>query len=511
MVKNFFYILFIYFLLIFKSFSAEFIGVVGVAVGEINNQNNEKLFSGSKIFYGDTIVVKSKSNAQILFLDETVMTVGENTELTIDDFVYDPQTNNGNFITNIKSGVVKTISGKISETNPENLEIKIPNGSLGVRGTEFLVSLNDKKESTVLLLGPGPENTLGMVPGNIKLTDGINTTDITSPGFQAMIQNVVSLASPASPDILTQMSSSMSHSVLNSSNVVNSSKNLTTNLINSADLKNNIIITAKQFDLKSDESASEILSNLSTESESEEILVAMNELQENIIVTDNENYVRTLDQDTILYDSGWFDLTKVTTGSNGLSYSSDKNVFADGATQQGRAKVYVNFNKKEISADVFSKITLKGASTVDYSFTTPTVTLTTIPVVASVPMAMGSTGGVFIDQLIDSGGGECPADSCTSLVRVANTLQDSALTLNSGTTELLMDKYNHDTNNSDAAKEVFQYGKFTTVDGSGLTGLGSMIFEGAHDAAAAPAGEAAYVQSIERLEGSTVVIGKALE
>ncbi len=511
MVKNFFYILFIYFLLIFKSFSAEFIGVVGVAVGEINNQNNEKLFSGSKIFYGDTIVVKSKSNAQILFLDETVMTVGENTELTIDDFVYDPQTNNGNFITNIKSGVVKTISGKISETNPENLEIKIPNGSLGVRGTEFLVSLNDKKESTVLLLGPGPENTLGMVPGNIKLTDGINTTDITSPGFQAMIQNVVSLASPASPDILTQMSSSMSHSVLNSSNVVNSSKNLTTNLINSADLKNNIIITAKKFDLKSDESASEILSNLSTESESEEILVAMNELQENIIVTDNENYVRTLDQDTILYDSGWFDLTKVTTGSNGLSYSSDKNVFADGATQQGRAKVYVNFNKKEISADVFSKITLKGASTVDYSFTTPTVTLTTIPVVASVPMAMGSTGGVFIDQLIDSGGGECPADSCTSLVRVANTLQDSALTLNSGTTELLMDKYNHDTNNSDAAKEVFQYGKFTTVDGSGLTGLGSMIFEGAHDAAAAPAGEAAYVQSIERLEGSTVVIGKALE
>ena len=147
----------------------------------------------------------------------------------------------------------------------------------------------------------------------------------------------------------------------------------------------------------------------------------------------------------------------------------------------------------------------------DYSFTTPTVTLTTIPVVASVPMAMGSTGGTFTDSLIDSGGGECPADSCTSLVRVANTLQNSALTVNSGTTEQLMDKYNHDTSNSDAAKEVFQYGKFTTVDGSGLTGLGTFVFEGAHDAAASPAGEAAYVQSIERLEGSTVVIGKALE
>ena len=70
----------------------EFIGVIGVAVGEINNQKNEKLLNGSKIFYGDTIIVKSKSNAQILFLDETVLTVGENTELTIDDFIYDPKT-----------------------------------------------------------------------------------------------------------------------------------------------------------------------------------------------------------------------------------------------------------------------------------------------------------------------------------------------------------------------------------------------------------------------------------
>ncbi len=502
------------FLLIFtsKSLSIEFIGVIGAAVGEINNQKNETLSNGSKIYYGDTIYVKLNSNAQILFLDETVMTVGENTELTIDDFIYDPKTNNGNFVTNIKSGIVKTISGKISEKNPENLKVKMPNGSLGVRGTEFIVSSNlDDNESTVVLLGPGPENTLGMTPGNIQLTDGLNTTEISNPGFQAMITNVVSLSSPTNAEIISQMSSTMSHSVLNSSSVVDISKNLTTKLINSTDLKNNIIVTAEKFDLKSDESASEILSSLSSESESKEISIAMNQLQENIIVTDNENYVRTLDQDTILYDSGWFNLTKVTTGSNGLSYSSDKNVFEDGATQQGRAKVYVNFNKKEISADVLSKITLKSASTVDYSFTTPTVTLTTIPVVASVPMAMGSTGGVFIDQLIDSGGGECPADSCTSLVRVANTLQNSALTVNSGTTEQLMDKYNHDTSNSDAAKEVFQYGKFTTVDGSGLTGLGTFVFEGAHDAAASPAGEAAYVQSIERLEGSTVVIGKALE
>ena len=137
-------------------------------------------------------------------------------------------------------------------------------------------------ESTVVLLGPGPENTLGMTPGNISLTDGLNTTDITNPGFQAMVTNVVSLASPTNTEIIGQMSSSMSHSVSNSSNVISNSKNLTSNLISSTDLKNDITLTAEKFDLKIDESASEILSTLSKEADSKEILVAMNNLQDNI-------------------------------------------------------------------------------------------------------------------------------------------------------------------------------------------------------------------------------------
>ena len=154
MNKKFLTVLFILLCFTTKSLSNEIIGVIGAAVGEIKNQKNEILINGSKIFYGDTINVETNSNAQILFLDETVMTLGENTELTVDDFVYDPQTNDGNFVTNIKSGIVKTISGKISENNPDNLEIKIPNGSLGVRGTEFLVSSDlNNNESTVVLLG----------------------------------------------------------------------------------------------------------------------------------------------------------------------------------------------------------------------------------------------------------------------------------------------------------------------------------------------------------------------
>ena len=79
-------------------FSKEFIGVISAGIGDITNQKDEKLSTGSKIFYGDTIIVKEKSNAQILLLDETALTVGEKSELTIDDFVYDPETKVGKIV-----------------------------------------------------------------------------------------------------------------------------------------------------------------------------------------------------------------------------------------------------------------------------------------------------------------------------------------------------------------------------------------------------------------------------
>ena len=169
--------------------TSEFIGVIGAAIGDIKNQNNEKLINGSKIFYGDTIISEAQSNAQILFLDQTVLTLGEDTELTIDEFIYDPNSHDGSFVSNVKSGTVKFITGQISNKNPDNLEVKMPAGTLGARGTEFVVQSNSKKESTVLLLGPGPNNTLGMIPGNVQLSDGLNVTNITNPGFQALVKN----------------------------------------------------------------------------------------------------------------------------------------------------------------------------------------------------------------------------------------------------------------------------------------------------------------------------------
>jgi hypothetical protein len=168
-------------------FSKDMIGIVAVGIGKISNQLNESLTTGSKIYFGDSIITEAASTAQILLMDQTTLTIGESSELVMDEFVYDPQTKIGKFVSSVKIGTVKIITGEISKTNPDNLEIKTPTGSIGARGTEFAVVTESDTKSTVVLLGPGVNNTLGMVPGNLRVTDGNINIDITQPGFQTVV------------------------------------------------------------------------------------------------------------------------------------------------------------------------------------------------------------------------------------------------------------------------------------------------------------------------------------
>lgn len=168
-------------------FASEVIGVIAAGIGNISNQKNEKLTTGSKIYFGDTIFVKAQSNAQILLLDETALTVGEKSELTIDEFIYEPQSKVGKIVSNIKIGTVRIITGEISKQNPDNLEVNVPTGSIGARGTEFVVVTESDEKSTVVLLGPGKKNSLGMIAGTLNISDGFNTVNISTPGFQSVV------------------------------------------------------------------------------------------------------------------------------------------------------------------------------------------------------------------------------------------------------------------------------------------------------------------------------------
>ena len=158
----------------------QIIGSIGLAVGIVKNQNGNVLKPGDPIYFGDKITVENKSKSQILLLDETVLTLGQKSTITIDDFVYDPSTNNGKILTNVIAGSMKVLSGKISQGDPEDLIVKTPAGTIGTRGTEFQ-TIVDEDESKVLLIGPGEDNTLGLRAGSVEVFNDLGSVTLDNP------------------------------------------------------------------------------------------------------------------------------------------------------------------------------------------------------------------------------------------------------------------------------------------------------------------------------------------
>jgi hypothetical protein len=63
--------------------------------------------------------------------------------LSLDRYDFDATTNQGRFDTQLKKGSLAVISGRIAKQNPEAMTVRTPSAILGVRGTEFVVSVND--------------------------------------------------------------------------------------------------------------------------------------------------------------------------------------------------------------------------------------------------------------------------------------------------------------------------------------------------------------------------------
>ena len=158
------------------------VGNIGLAIGNITNQKGEVLKAGDKIYFGDIIKAEDQSKSQILLLDQTVITIGAKTSVTLDEFIYDPNSQEGKIATNIIEGSVKVLSGKISEKNPDNLIVKTPAGSIGTRGTEFQAIVDqDEEVSKVLLIGPGQNNTLGLRPGAVEVFNDQGSVLLDTP------------------------------------------------------------------------------------------------------------------------------------------------------------------------------------------------------------------------------------------------------------------------------------------------------------------------------------------
>jgi len=160
----------------------QIIGNIGLVVGKVTNQKNEVLKAGDNIFFGDVIKTDNQSKSQVLLLDETVITLGEQTSITMDEFIYDPNDQSGKIVSTLLKGSIKVLSGKVSRGNPEDLVINTPAGSIGTRGTEFQTIVDeDEGTSKVLLIGPGENNSLGLRPGAVEVSNQLGSVVLDTP------------------------------------------------------------------------------------------------------------------------------------------------------------------------------------------------------------------------------------------------------------------------------------------------------------------------------------------
>lgn len=150
-------------------------GVAAAVRGEVQlvslaDPVGHQVASGEAIFLGNEISSGHESGLQILLMDETVFTIGPNSSLTIDEFVYDPVTSIGKVTASVARGTFRFISGKVAGRSPRDMTVKLPNGVIGIRGTIAggrVTGAGGEIESVVVLLGPGARNNAGERVGQI--------------------------------------------------------------------------------------------------------------------------------------------------------------------------------------------------------------------------------------------------------------------------------------------------------------------------------------------------------
>ena len=165
----------------------QLVGIVGAVSGTAKAGTRE-LKAGDKIYLNETIYAGIDSGTQILLLDQTTFTIGSDSEVVMDTFIYNPATNDGKIVANVKKGSLKIISGLISKKNPDSLTVNVPEGTLGSRGTEFQTIVSNQKTDT-LLIGPGKNNTLGLRPGAVLVGNNLGQTLLSNPySVASMVQ-----------------------------------------------------------------------------------------------------------------------------------------------------------------------------------------------------------------------------------------------------------------------------------------------------------------------------------
>lgn len=133
--------------LVFSANAAD-VGKIKVAKGSVEIQRaGAKIPAqvGAGLQTSDVLVTGADGSAGITFTDNSLVSVGPNSVFAIDKYSFDTTTHAGEFEGNLKQGRLAAVSGKMVKQSPESMKIRTPSAIMGVRGTEFVVQVDEAR------------------------------------------------------------------------------------------------------------------------------------------------------------------------------------------------------------------------------------------------------------------------------------------------------------------------------------------------------------------------------
>ncbi len=126
------------------------IGLIKVAKGSVQIQRGAAKLPaavGTALQTADVLVTGADGSAGITFTDNSLVSVGPNSIFAIDKYAFNTTTHAGEFEGNLKQGRLAAVSGKMVKQSPDSMKIRTPSAIMGVRGTEFVVQVDEAKKN----------------------------------------------------------------------------------------------------------------------------------------------------------------------------------------------------------------------------------------------------------------------------------------------------------------------------------------------------------------------------
>jgi hypothetical protein len=109
----------------------------------IRNRTPIETKAGTRVFRNDSLKTGADGSLAMVFRDDTRLSIGPDSEVAINEFLFSPAQGKLSFITRLLRGTAACMTGIIGKLSPESVRFETPVANIGIRGTAFAVKVED--------------------------------------------------------------------------------------------------------------------------------------------------------------------------------------------------------------------------------------------------------------------------------------------------------------------------------------------------------------------------------